>query len=115
MVIREAQECPGAGMRMFPGIRAHTTVAGCSHRTSAPLPPLHPCPPSEPRQQRYWERQHPEEARPECKRPSCQQFRLSYLFLPLLPRIGGWESAGHFGLRTKASWAQGTVLLLPCC
>lgn len=77
--------------------------------------PLHPCPPSEPRQQRYWERQHPEEARPECKRPSCQQFRLSYLFLPLLPRIGGWESAGHFGLRTKASWAQGTVLLLPCC
>lgn len=55
------------------------------------------------RQQRYWEAHHPEVARPECKKPSCKQFRLSYFFLPLLPRIGGWESAGHFVLRTKAS------------
>lgn len=50
-------------------------------------------------QRRWWETHHPEEARPAHKAPASQQFRLSFLMLPLLPHIG--ETVRQFGLRTK--------------
>lgn len=50
-------------------------------------------------QQRWWAAHHPEERA--HRAPASPQFRLTYLFLPLLPHFA--ESASQFGCRTKAS------------